>query len=101
MVTAEIKAELKRKIIESLRSEKEVRKIVLFGSFLSSNNPHDVDIAIFQDSEENYLALAMKYRKKMRHIAKDIPFDIIPLKAGSATTAFFEEIERGEVVYER
>lgn len=100
-MTAESKAELKRKIINSLKSEKEIRKIVLFGSFLSSDSPHDVDVAIFQDSDENYLTLAMKYRKKTRHISKEIPLDIIPLKAESLPTAFLDEIEGGEVVYER
>lgn len=100
-MTAESKSELKRKIINSLKSEKEIRKIVLFGSFLSSDSPHDVDIVIFQDSDESYLNLAMKYRKKTRHIAKEIPLDIIPLKAENSPTAFLREIESGEILYER
>ena len=100
-MTAQSKEELKRKIINSLKSEKEISKIVLFGSFLSSDNPHDVDVAIFQDSDESYLNLAMKYRKKTRNIAKEIPLDIIPLKTGSSPTGFLREIESGEIVYER
>jgi hypothetical protein len=43
----------------------------------------------------------MKYRKKMRHISKDIPLDIIPLKADGEPTAFLDEIAQGEVIYER
>jgi hypothetical protein len=37
-----------------------------FGSFLTSNDPHDLDIAVFQDSDESYYPLAMKYRRKLR-----------------------------------
>lgn len=100
-MNTENKADLKREIIRSLKSEREIRRIVLFGSFLSSNHPQDLDIAIFQDSDKNYLQLAMKYRKKMRHISKDIPLDIIPLKADGEPTAFLDEIAQGEVIYER
>lgn len=100
-MTAQSKEELKRKIINSLKSEKEISKIVLFGSFLSSDTPHDVDVAIFQDSDESYLNLAMKYRKRTRHISKEIPLDIIPLKTGSSPTVFLREIESGEIVYEK
>ncbi|MBD3276464.1 MAG: nucleotidyltransferase domain-containing protein [Candidatus Marinimicrobia bacterium] len=88
-------------MIRSLNSEREIRRIVLFGSFLSSNHPQDVDIAIFQDSNKNYLQLAMKYRKIMRPISKYIPLDIIPLKTDGEMTAFLDEISRGEVIYER
>ena len=100
-MTTESKAKLKQRIINSLKSEKEIRKIVLFGSFLTSDTPHDVDVAIFQDSDENYLNLAMKYRKRTRHISKEIPLDIIPLKTGSSPTVFLREIESGEIVYEK
>lgn len=100
-MTAQSKEELKRKIINSLKSEKEISKIVLFGSFLSSDTPHDVDVAIFQDSDESYLNLAMKYRKRTRHISKEIPLDIIPLKTESSSTFFLREIESGEIVYEK
>ena len=100
-MTAQSKEELKRKIINSLKSEKEISKIVLFGSFLSSDTPHDVDVAIFQDSDESYLNLAMKYRKRTRHISKEIPLDIIPLKTESSPTFFLREIESGEIVYEK
>lgn len=100
-MTVKMKNEIKQKIIRSLKSEKEIRKIVFFGSFTNSENPHDLDIAVFQDSNEDYLDLAMRYRKLTRHISRQIPLDIIPLKTGSSPSAFLEEVERGEVIYER
>lgn len=91
----------KQEIIDCLCHEKEIRKIVIFGSFLHSGNSNDLDVAIFQDSSESYLPLAMKYRKKTRAIAKKIPMDIIPLKTGTRENSFLTEINRGEVIYER
>jgi hypothetical protein len=43
----------------------------------------------------------MKYRRKTRDIARMIPMDIIPLKADIQGDMFLDEIERGEVIYER
>jgi predicted nucleotidyltransferase len=101
MLSEEQKNSLKEQLASCLSGEKEVRKIVIFGSFLKSSDPHDLDVAVFQDSSEKYLALAMKYRKKTRAIARVIPLDIIPLKADARDGTFMEEIEHGEVVYER
>ena len=100
-MTTENKKEIKRKIINGLSAQKEIKKVILFGSFISSDSPNDVDIAIFQDSDENYISLALKYRKILRAISKEIPLDVFPLKVGGSTSAFLEEIESGEVVYER
>ena len=61
--TSKQKDELKRKLVSCLRPDNEIVKIVIFGSFVNSDNPHDIDVAIFQDSSEDYLPLAMKYRK--------------------------------------
>lgn len=101
MFTGQQKELLKRELVSSLKSEKEVRRIVIFGSFLNSTDPHDLDVAVFQDSNEKYLPLAMKYRKKTRQIARSITLDIIPLKAGARSDFFLDEIERGETIYER
>lgn len=101
MFTEQQKQSLKQQLINLLRTEKEVCRIVIFGSFLSSNDPHDIDVAIFQDSDEKYLPLAMRYRKKTRDIARMIPLDILPLKAGAQGGVFMGEIEQGEVIYER
>jgi len=101
MLSPEEKRLLARRLVDALSSEDEIRKIVVFGSFLYSDSPHDMDIAIFQDSDEKYLPLALKYRRKTRELARTIPLDIIPLKVGVKDGLFLDEIEQGEVVYER
>ena len=101
MFTEAQKDSLKRQLVSCLEGEKEICRIVIFGSFLESSDPHDIDIAVFQDSGEKYLPLAMKYRKKARAIAHIIPLDIIPLKAEAESETFMNEIAQGEIVYER
>ncbi len=87
-------------IKEKISQFKEVNKIVLFGSFVQSDNPNDIDIAIFQDADENFLTLSLKYRKVLRELSKTIPLDIIPVKKHS-DGVFLEEINKGQVVYEK
>ena len=101
MFTEQEKESLKQRLVGSLKTESEVCRIVVFGSFINSDNPHDMDVAVFQDSDEKYLPLAMRYRRKTRDIARIIPMDILPLKAGVQGEVFMDEIENGEVVYER
>ena len=88
-------------LIRLLTDEPEINRIVIFGSFLTSPNPHDIDVAVFQDSNEKYLPLAMKYRRKTRSIAEEISLDIFPLKAGVKDGFFMDEITKGQVIYER
>lgn len=95
------KEELKRDMVRCLSSEKEIKRIVIFGSFLTSPEPHDMDVAIFQDSNEKYLPLAMKYRRKVRTIARKLPMDIFPVKPNATTGHFMDEISQGEIIYER
>ena len=101
MFTEQQKQSLKEQLVNSLKTESEVCRIVVFGSFVSSENPHDIDVAVFQDSDEKYLPWAMKYRRKTREIARMIPMDILPLKAGTEGETFLYEIEGGEIIYER
>ncbi|MFW5755390.1 MAG: nucleotidyltransferase domain-containing protein [Tangfeifania sp.] len=91
---------IKEKLKETLSKEEEVSKIVVFGSFLKSNQPNDIDVAVFQDSQDKYLNLSLKYRKLTRDIAKIIPLDIIPVNENS-DGIFLNEINYGEVIYER
>jgi len=100
-LNAQKKDTLKRELVDCLRTEKAVRKIVIFGSFLSSDDPHDLDIVVFQDSAAPYLPLAMKYRRKTRSVARRIPLDILPLKFQTSDDPFLAEVTKGEVVYER
>lgn len=101
MVTAKEKQELKNQIVTSLKGEKNIRKVVIFGSFLHSDNPRDIDVAVFQDSSEGYIPLAMKYRKMTRAISKKIPIDIFPIRPDAADSSMLSEIKRGETVYEK
>ena len=78
----------------------EIKKVVLFGSFINSENPNDIDIAIIQNSDENFLTLSLKYRKVLRDLSKIIPLDIVPIKL-NASGVFMQEINKGQVVYER
>jgi len=97
----EIKNTLKQQIKEILSQEKEVEKIFIFGSFVTSANPNDIDVAIFQNSDKPYLELAMKYRRLIRPIARKIAVDIIPVKSDAADSWFLSEIMAGELIYER
>ena len=63
------KESLKQRLVGSLKMEREVCRIVVFGSFVNSDDPHDMDI--------------------------------LPLKAGVQGEIFMDEIEGGEVIYER
>ena len=101
ILTEKQKDELKKELVLCLKSDEEVRKIVVFGSFINSGDPLDLDVAVFQESDEAYLPLAMKYRRKTRAIAKRIPLDIFPVKSNAKNHTFLSEIDRGEVLYER
>ncbi len=101
MLSSQRKRALVSELVASLAKEHEVCRIVVFGSFLHSDDPHDLDVAVFQDSEETYLPLVLRYRKRARQIARTIPLDIVPLKAGVKDGLFLDEIEQGKVVYER
>lgn len=91
---------VKNEIIASLSVFPEVRKVVIFGSFVNSETPQDIDIAVFQDSNEGYYPLARKYRRTLRNVARIIPMDVIPIRPNPEHEPFLREIEKGEVVYE-
>jgi uncharacterized protein len=101
MISENEKQNIKRELAGCLKTEKEVSRIVIFGSFLNSPDPNDIDVAVFQDSSEQYLALAMKYRKRTRDIARIIPLDIIPIRNDASSGFLMDEIRQGEVIYER
>ena len=101
MLTIEEKQELKKQLVSTFKYEKDIRKIVIFGSFLSSDSPQDMDVAVFQESSEGYIKLAMKYRKMTRVVSKKIPIDIFPIRSNADDASILSEIENGEVVYEK
>jgi predicted nucleotidyltransferase len=100
VATAQQKKQIIRDLAACLSREKEVCKVVVFGSFLTSANPNDLDVAVFQDSSEPYLPLATKYRRLLRQIADQIPIDVIPVRPSALSSQFLSEIQKGEVIYE-
>ncbi len=97
----ETKEMLKKEIVDRLSEFPEVQRVVIFGSFVNSDDPHDLDIAVFQDSNQSYYPLAMKYRRTLRTVANRIPIDIIPMRRSPEKGLFMQEIQEGEVLYER
>jgi predicted nucleotidyltransferase len=95
------KRRIKNELASCLSSIPEVRKVMVFGSFTTSSDPQDLDVAVFQDTDQKYLPLAMKYRHLLRSVADQIPLDVIPLRFGISGGQFLAEINKGEVVYER
>jgi len=100
-LASEAKDLLKKEIAARLSQFPEVRQVIVFGSFVTSDDPHDMDIAVFQDSDETYYPLAMKYRKTLRAVANKIPLDVIPIRRNPEQGPFLAEIRKGEVLYER
>ena len=98
---AEMKEDLKKEVVNLLSAFTEVQRIVIFGSFVSSDDPHDLDIAVFQDSDETYYPLAMKYRRTLRPVARKIPLDVLPIRPNPDEGLLMRMIRDGEVVYER
>ncbi|MEO8233343.1 MAG: nucleotidyltransferase domain-containing protein [Ignavibacteriota bacterium] len=95
------KIEIKNRIVESLKNQAEIEKIIVFGSFNKTDEPNDIDIAVVQNSDSNYLALAMKYRKLVRNISREIAIDIFPVLEQNSNNFFYNEISTGEVIYAR
>ncbi|HPG40907.1 MAG TPA: nucleotidyltransferase domain-containing protein [bacterium] len=100
MLTSSQKEDIKLTIKRLLENEQEINKIMIFGSFLYSAEPNDIDVAVFQNSDEKYLPLALKYRKLVRKLAGIIPVDIFPVRPG-AQGLLMDEITTGEVLYEK
>jgi predicted nucleotidyltransferase len=96
------KNSLKRDMISALAGDDTVEKIVIFGSFNSSEHPHDLDVAIFSNSPADYLTQAMSFRRKLRSIADIIPLDVVPISTLiNYDSCFLQEILKGEIIYEK
>jgi predicted nucleotidyltransferase len=99
-VDTKAKYDLMREVAQCLGQASEVSRIVVFGSFLRSESPNDMDIAVFQDTDDPYLPLALKYRRMAKPVSDSIPLDIVPVRPG-ASGPMIDEIGKGEVIYER
>jgi predicted nucleotidyltransferase len=95
------KTGLKKRIVSSLKGQAEIERIIIFGSFNRSDSPNDIDIAVIQNSSDNYLTLALKYRKLIRDISKEIAIDIFPIVKENTNSFFTSEVASGEVIYAR
>ena len=67
-------------LVASLHDDSEIMKIVVFGSFLTIRDSHDLGVAIFQNGNQICLSFAMKHRKKTRMITSRIPWIFCPSK---------------------
>jgi predicted nucleotidyltransferase len=93
---------LRQDLVTALRVDEQVEKIVIFGSFNNSSSPNDMDVAVFCDSKDDYLTLALALRKKLRKLSRIIPIDLLPIAIPYDPSALFiQEINKGEVVYEK
>jgi predicted nucleotidyltransferase len=101
MISLNEKQKLKNQLIACLKEDPDIRKVVIFGSFVTSNSPRDMDVAVFQESGEGYLKLSLKYRKLTRSVSNRIPLDIFPIRIDADRASILSEIDNGEVVYER
>jgi len=99
-LTHQEKAKIQKQIIAKLSNFKEVQKIIIFGSFVNSNNPNDIDIAVFQNTNDDYISLSLKYRKPLRDIAKKIPMDLLPI-VSNPQGYLLDEITKGNIIYEQ
>lgn len=95
------KSEIKNRIVNLLKDQSEIERIIVFGSFNKSDSPNDIDVAVIQNSNENYLTLALRYRKLIRSVSKEIPVDIFPVLTKNKNQFFASEIESGETIYAR
>ena len=88
-------------LVEAMKDDPEIRQIIVFGSFFCSENPGDVDVAVRGTFHRGYLETALRLKKKVRHIAKILPVDIVPIQEDAPHNAFMQEIRKGTVIYER
>lgn len=95
------KDRIKGEVLKGLSFDESIRKIIVFGSFVKSNEPRDLELAIISVSDKNYLSLALEYRRKLRGVAKETPIDLIPIRIPYEEIAFMKENNSGEVIYEK
>ncbi|MEN6425046.1 MAG: nucleotidyltransferase domain-containing protein [Phycisphaerales bacterium] len=101
VATAQQQEKIKKDLVARVGWEKEVREVVIVGSFPTSATPNDLDIAVFQDGDKLCLPFALKHRRLLRPVVGQIPTDVIPVRPNDACGPFLAEIPKREVVYER
>jgi predicted nucleotidyltransferase len=94
------KYQIKQAIVDAMKAETDVHKIIIFGSFLRSETPNDIDVAVVGNFNQGYLDAALRLRQHVRHIAKILPVDIVPIQENAPPNSFVQDILDGEVIYE-
>lgn len=96
------KQNIRRQLRTAFIDDGTIEKIVILGSFITSESPNDLDLAVFCNSSDDYLTLSLALRKKLRDISSIIPIDLVPIAMPyGPSAAFMQEINCGEVVYEK
>jgi uncharacterized protein len=94
------KYQIKQAIVEAIKGDAAIHKIIIFGSFLKSDTPNDIDVAVVGEFKQGYLDAAIQLRQHVRQIAKILPVDIVPIQENAPPNSFVQDIFDGEVIYE-
>ena len=93
------KQQIRQQLQSAFVDDSKVDKIIVFGLFVTSETPHDLDVAVFCNSSDDYLTLALALRKKLRNISSIIPIDLVPIAMPcDPSAAFMQEINKGRSV---
>lgn len=57
------KQRIRQQLQSSFFDDNRVEKVVVFGSFVTSEAPHDLDLAVFCNSSDDYLTSSLALRK--------------------------------------
>lgn len=99
LITKEEKTEIKHLLTEKI-SGPEVKQLILFGSFVESNNLNEINIAIISEENLDYISKVKKYRQKIKDLSKKIPVQIFPLLK-SENSYLHDKIKHGITLYSR
>ncbi len=83
------KQNIRRQLRTAFIDDGTIEKIVVFGSFITSESPNDLDLAVFCNSSDDYLTLSLALRKKLRDISSIIPIDLVPIAMPCDPSATF------------
>lgn len=104
---AEIKKDYVLNIVKSAQRCPAIDRIILFGSATAERctDASDIDIAVFGSKTEYHFLASREYREFVTAIYQFGEFqdyDILYFKTGKKSSGkIFEEIYKGEVIYER
>lgn len=99
LITNEEKNKITDMIAEKI-SGPEVKKLILFGSFVESANPNEINLAIISEENLDYISKVAKYRKKIKDLSKKIPVQIFPLLS-SEKIYLHDKIKHGVTLYSK